>query len=40
MNTFTVSFFGHREIERPFGIEKRLESVVTDLIKKKDYIEF
>ncbi|MBQ3842333.1 MAG: hypothetical protein II820_06560 [Ruminiclostridium sp.] len=40
MNTLTVSFFGHREIEHPFEIEKRLESVVTDLIKKKDYIEF
>ena len=40
MNTFTVSFFGHREIERPFVIEQRLETVITDLIKTKDYIEF
>ena len=40
MNTFTVSFFGHREIERPFVIEQRLEAVITDLMKKKEYIEF
>lgn len=40
MNTFTVSFFGHREIERPFVVEQRLETVITDLIKTKDYIEF
>ena len=40
MNTYTVSFFGHREIDRPFIIEKRLEAVIADLIKSKEYVEF
>ena len=40
MNTYTVSFFGHREIDRPFFIEKRLEAVITELIKVKEYVEF
>lgn len=40
MNIYTVSFFGHREMEHPFEIEKRLEAVITNLINKKDYIEF
>ncbi len=40
MNTYTVSFFGHREIDRPFVIEKRLEAVIADLIKSKEYVEF
>ena len=40
MKTYTVSFFGHREIDRPFVIEKRLEAVIADLIKSKEYVEF
>ncbi|MBP3854421.1 MAG: hypothetical protein IK990_02255 [Ruminiclostridium sp.] len=40
MIIYTVSFFGHRELDRPFVMEKRLEAVISDLIKSKDYVEF
>ena len=40
MNTFTVSFFGHREIENGFEIERRLEEIIADLIRSKEYVEF
>ena len=40
MDTFTVSFFGHREIENGFEVERRLEEIITDLIRSKEYIEF
>ena len=40
MNTFTVSFFGHREIENGFEVERRLEEIISDLIRSKEYVEF
>lgn len=40
MNIFTVSFFGHRMIERPFLIEQRLESLIRQLINTKEYVDF
>lgn len=40
MNTFTVSFFGHREMENAFEVEARLEKIVTELIRNKEYVEF
>lgn len=40
MNIYTVSFFGHREIENPTDIEKRLDKLLCDLISQKEYIEF
>lgn len=40
MNVYTVSFFGHREIERPSEIEARLERLLQDLVTKKEYVEF
>ena len=40
MNTFTVSFFGHRLIEHPFEIEKHLEKIIRELIQSKEYVEF
>lgn len=40
MNTFTVSFFGHREIENGFEVEQRLEEIITDLICSKNHVEF
>ncbi len=40
MNTFTVSFFGHRLIEHPFEIEKHLEKAIRELILSKEYVEF
>ena len=40
MNIFTVSFFGHREIENSLEVEQKLEAILTELIKTKQYIEF
>ena len=40
MNTYTVSFFGHRQISQPFLVEERLEKIVSELIKTKEYVEF
>lgn len=40
MNTYTVSFFGHRVVEHPTEIERRLEALLHDLITQKEYVEF
>ena len=40
MNTYTVSFFGHRFIEEPLRMEQRLETLIRKLLKEKEYIEF
>ena len=40
MNIFTVSFFGHRRIERPFLIEHRLEELIHRLLREKEYVDF
>ena len=38
MNIYTVSFFGHRYIERGTEIEKRLDKLLHDLITQKEYV--
>ena len=40
MNTYTVSFFGHRQISNPLLVKERLEKIVSELIKTKEYVEF
>lgn len=40
MNIYTVSFFGHRYIERGTEIEYRLDKLLHDLITQKEYIDF
>ena len=40
MEIYTVSFFGHKDIERPTEIEKRLDDLLYDLITQKEYVEF
>ena len=40
MDIFTVSFFGHREIESASATEKRLEQLLYKLITQKPYVEF
>ncbi len=40
MNIFTVSFFGHRDIDNPFEIESRLERIIRSLIHRKEYVDF
>ena len=40
MRTFTVSFFGHRQIEAPFQVEARLEKLVSRLLQQNEFVEF
>ena len=41
MNIYTVSFFGHRQIiENTLWIEKNLEVLIDDIIRKHEYVEF
>ena len=40
MNIYTVSFFGHRYIERGTEIENRLDKLLHDLITQKEYVDF
>ena len=40
MNIYTVSFFGHRQIEQAPEIESRLDRLLHDLITQKEYVEF
>ena len=39
MEIYTVSFFGHREIQRASEIEERLERLLYELITQKSYVE-
>ena len=40
MDTYTVSFFGHRYIDNPFPLEKALEELIGSLLRGKEYVEF
>ena len=40
METYTVSFFGHRYIDNPFPIEKALDELIGSLLQRKAYVEF
>lgn len=40
MDAFRVSFFGHRQLNDPFRLEKALETLVFDLLQTKEYVEF
>ena len=40
MNPYTVSFFGHRQIDNVFVIEQRLETMIRELLTTKEYVEF
>ena len=40
MDVYTVCFFGHRRIEQPLSIEKKLESLIGSLLHQKAYVEF
>lgn len=39
MNLYTVSFFGHRQINNVFAIEQRLETLIRELLITKEYVE-
>ena len=40
MNTYTVSFFGHRSIENALRIEDELEQLIRTLLREHEYVEF
>lgn len=40
MDTYTVSFFGHRQMDNPLVIEHRLDSLIRRLLLEKPYVEF
>ena len=40
MQTFTVSFFGHRCLNDSLLVEKKLEATIRHLITTKKYVEF
>ena len=40
MNTYTVSFFGHRMIDNALEIENRLERLIRTLLREHEYVEF
>ena len=40
LNIYTVSFFGHRYIDNPIPIERKLEKLIIELIQSKEYVEF
>lgn len=37
---YRVSFIGHRQIDRFRFVEEQLEKIISDLISKKEYVEF
>ena len=40
MNLFAVSFFGHREVDDPFVMERQLEAIIRELLLAKEYVDF
>ena len=40
MNTYTVSFFGHRMIDNALETENRLEQLIRTLLSEHEYVEF
>lgn len=40
MNTYTVSFFGHRYLENPVPIEKALDELIGSMLRSKEFLEF
>ncbi len=39
LNIYTVSFFGHRSIERASEVENRFDKLLHELITQKEYVE-
>lgn len=40
IDIYTVSFFGHREVEHLLEVESRLNKLLYTLITQKEYLEF
>lgn len=40
MEVYTVSFFGHRQLEHSIEAERRLEMLIRKLLAEREYVEF
>ena len=40
MDVFTVSFFGHRRLSDSLTTESKLQKVIQELLRTKEYVEF
>lgn len=40
MQTYTIAFFGHRQIDDIFIVEKRLTELIEKRLAEKEYVEF
>ena len=40
MDTYVVSFFGHRRIDDPLNVDRRLDALIRRLLLEKSYVEF
>ena len=40
LDIYTVSFFGHREVDNLFHIEDQLSELIRELLGSKEYVEF
>ena len=40
MEIYTVSFFGHRQLDDFMGAERRLEKLIRELLAAREYVEF
>lgn len=40
LDIFTVSFFGHREVDHARDVEQQVELLVSKLIEQNDYVDF
>ena len=40
LDTYTVSFFGHRQLDDLFAAEAEVENLIVRLMNEKEYVEF
>ncbi len=40
MEIYRVAFFGHREVSNHIAVEEKLLTVIVDIIKRHEYVEF
>ena len=40
LDIYTVSFFGHREVDHFRDVERQVELLVEKLIEEKEYVDF
>ena len=40
LEPYTVSFFGHRQINSALQLEETLEQIISQLLQNKEYVEF